>query len=338
MKLPVFGRADRAGAGRRGVAVIVALVLGGSLSACDSGGDDAGSASGSSSATRAASVSPSVSSSPSPPPPPPPVSPAEFAAALAEVDAALSPLFAEIGRADSPARLGTAFEQAAGAADAAATKLRKVLAPTDVTAAATGLADGLAALADDLTDLSEAASDADLCTAASGVPRLSALPSLAGVRDVAGRLGAVNPTYKVAGFVPPVQPEPNRQGTNGSLSGGRRGGSGELTVKNERGSNDAVIKLTVGTGVIREVYVRGGSQTTIDGIPDGTVTAFYTTGKDWDAAAKKFTRDCAFQKFDNTLDFRTTRTQYTIYELTLYTVTGGNATTSEVKPEDFPTS
>ncbi|NUU24395.1 MAG: hypothetical protein HOV68_23265 [Streptomycetaceae bacterium] len=314
--------------------VLAASVL--AVSGCDSGGDDGQTTSISGRGTTSSATG--VPNSPSVPPSPTitRVSPQAFGQALAALETAVGPAFADLGKADTPDKLSAAFEQAATRTGTAKSDLALVTPPEAAEAGTTALLDALADLGDDLKSLSSDASNAELCTAASGVPRLSNLPSVTAVRNAAGTLAAVDPAYKIGAFLPAAQAEPNRQGSDGSLGGGRRGGSGELTIKNEQGGDDALIRLTNGSAVVREVYVRGGSETTVDAIPDGTLTAFYTSGKDWDAGAKKFTRDCAFQKFDDTLDYRTTSTQYTTYELTLYTVVGGNATTSDVPPDQFP--
>ncbi len=49
--------------------------------------------------------------------------------------------------------------------------------------------------------------------------------------------------------------------------------------------------------VVRQVYVRANSDTKIYGIRDGVYKLFVTSGSDWDS--KRFTRDCAFSKFDD---------------------------------------
>ena len=76
------------------------------------------------------------------------------------------------------------------------------------------------------------------------------------------------------------------------------------------------------------------------GVNDGTYNIFFTGGADWDAGARAFTRDCAFQQFEDRLAFRTERTstqiRWSTWKITLQPVAGGTARTSEVDPEDFP--
>ncbi|WP_327046107.1 hypothetical protein OG320_31300 [Microbispora sp. NBC_01189] len=86
-----------------------------------------------------------------------------------------------------------------------------------------------------------------------------------------------------------------------------RGGRGALTVKNG-GSHDGVF--------------------------------YFTTGADYDRGARAFTRDCGFSRFDDPLRFRTVysagRVSWDNWTLTLNTVFGGNAGTSDVDPDAFP--
>jgi hypothetical protein len=314
---------------RRGVAVAASLVFATAVTAgCHSGSTAKSTGSGTTSAGASPSASPSLVRA----------SPDAFRQALAAVDTTVTPAFTRLTTADTPDKLQTAFGDAATQIGAAYSAFQAITPPQGADAAARQLATALTDLEKDLQSLSGDAKGDKLCTAASAVPRTSNLDSAKEIRDAASALAALDPTYKVGGFVPAAQPEPNRQGTNGGLGKGQRGGLGELTIKNEQGSDDAVIKLTDGTTVVREIYVRGGAEVKADGIPDGDLTAFYTTGKDWDGDAGKFTRDCGFQKFDDKLDFTTTSTNYTTFELTLYTVTGGNATTSQVPPDEFPSS
>lgn len=315
-------------------ASLTALATLTALTACSSASEvrkaAASASSSESSAAESAVLEPTV------PPKPAAVSPAEFVQALANVDAAIAPGFTQLKAADTPKKLSAALDAAAEGARTAADAFGQVVPPDAAVSAASSLRNALGELPSDLGDLSTAASRNKVCTAASGVPEASKLAGVTALRDAAAALAAVDPTYKVATFAPAAQDEPTRQGSTGQLSGGQRGGLGELTVKNQSGAEDALVKLTSGGKTVREIYVRGGDETTVKGIPDGTLTAYYATGADWDGDAKKFTRSCGFQKFDDTLSYETTRTQYTTYSLTLYTIAGGNATISDVPPDQFP--
>src|SRR5262249_3132084 len=100
----------------------------------------------------------------------------------------------------------------------------------------------------------------------------------------------------------------NRRLANGEfVRDGDRTGRGQLTSKNNT-AHDAVITLTLSRSPVYSVYVREGSQYTVTGIRDNTYEIFFATGTDWDSQSRRFTRDPAFQRFDETVDFATTST------------------------------
>ena len=84
------------------------------------------------------------------------------------------------------------------------------------------------------------------------------------------------------------------------------------------------------------VYVRARGKFTVTGVRDGTYQIYMSSGVDWDSRAKRYTRNCGFSRFDDSFKFNTTSRQYTIWEITLTPVAGGNASTSGVEPENFP--
>ncbi|MGH4008181.1 MAG: hypothetical protein ACRDTH_08510 [Pseudonocardiaceae bacterium] len=120
---------------------------------------------------------------------------------------------------------------------------------------------------------------------------------------------------------------------------GSRTGRGELTIDNGSGK-DAVIALAKNKNPAFSVYVRNGSKYTVKGIRDGTYEIFFTAGTDWDSQNRAFTRDRTFQRFDDTMDFATTKTsteiRWSTWTITIHPVVGGNANASEVNPNDFP--
>ena len=68
----------------------------------------------------------------------------------------------------------------------------------------------------------------------------------------------------------------------------------------------------------------------------GTYFVYYASGKDWNPARKGFMSDCAFNRFDDTFLFRA-RPLIDTWEITMTPVAGGNASTSNVDPNAFPT-
>lgn len=136
------------------------------------------------------------------------------------------------------------------------------------------------------------------------------------------------------------QAEQDRRLDNGQfVRSGSRTGRGELTINNG-GNRDAVISLTTNKSPAFSVYVRNGSEYTVKGIRDGTYQIFFTAGADWDTQNRNFTRDRILRRFDDTLNFTTTRTatgiRWSAGTITLHPVPDGTANASEVNPDDFP--
>lgn len=119
----------------------------------------------------------------------------------------------------------------------------------------------------------------------------------------------------------------------------KRGG-GSLKVSN--GTNrDAYIKLVNPRSrtLVAAFYVKSSSTFTLKHVPDGTYQILFVLGQDWDARTRSFTGSKYFAKFDRSLKFmtiqRSDRTEYTIFQLTLNPVVGGNTTTSRVGQQEF---
>ncbi|WP_242605646.1 hypothetical protein [Frankia sp. Cppng1_Ct_nod] len=306
------------------------------VAACGKGGSGQGHARPTAQAGRPSSMTPVPS------PTPTPIAPVEYQAALSAVDAALTPQFSSIFLSGTPADLAKAFTEAATTISTRRSALTQIRPPVNVASAHIDLLAALWKLASDLQGLAGDARRNALCTGGAGIPRAASGSGAQALRQAATEIGTADPaqSYKVGTFLPAGSPDLNRQPANGSLGPGKRGGMGELTINGS--STDAVVKLTRDGSLIRNVYVRAGATVTVDAIPDGTLDAFFTTGTDWDAAGGRFTRDCTFSKFDQSLPYRTnyyrTETQYTTFTLTLYKSAAGNASTSRVDPGSFPAS
>ncbi|MFE2843001.1 hypothetical protein ACFXKS_05525 [Streptomyces scopuliridis] len=311
------GRATAAG-------VVLAMAL--PLTACDSGGDSGGGDSG-------GPGSPAAVGTPTPSPTPT-VDPAAYRGAL---DTTLDPLDKAL-RAVDRASEGRALERALGTASTAAATaaggLETAGTPDDAVT-------GNAALAASLRDLSQSLADAG-----AGEGRCATSPRVElGAADGPRRVREASTTLTGLGY--PVRlklprtekPQHRRLGNGAFVKDARPGGLGRLTVKNGTDS-DAVVSLTRGKKTAFTVYIRKGASTTVRRVGDGSYTVYFTSGSDWNASKKSFTRDCAFEKFDDTADFRTVQvsggTQYTVLTFSLARTIGGNATTSEVPESEFP--
>lgn len=102
-------------------------------------------------------------------------------------------------------------------------------------------------------------------------------------------------------------PPPTRSLTNGTVLSEFSGlGSGTLTIDNGT-AHDAVVKVVDERArhPVVVFYVCAGSTATIEHIPDGDFRVIFAVGTDWDSAARTFTRDKSFAKFDEQLAFVT---------------------------------
>ena len=147
----------------------------------------------------------------------------------------------------------------------------------------------------------------------------------------------------------PIQPAkplpPPRSLANGTMiTELSRIGNGTLKIDNGT-THDAVIKVVDerAAKIVVAFYVCAGRVAQIEHIPDGDFRVLFAGGMDWDADVGNFTRDKAFAKFDEALDFVTTRTtkgyevykKYSVFTLTLHAVLNGNAKTTNVDEEEF---
>ncbi|MBG0829836.1 hypothetical protein HS041_18895 [Planomonospora sp. ID67723] len=132
----------------------------------------------------------------------------------------------------------------------------------------------------------------------------------------------------------------NRRLPNGRIIRSEsRTGRGSLKVHNG-GKRDAVVVMLRGGKRVVTFYVRGKGKVTISGVRDGKYKVFYTTGTDWDAKARAFTRSCEFTQFGKTVPFKTTYSgsyiRWNNWTITLHSVKGGTVRSKPLKPGDFP--
>ncbi|WBB80314.1 proline-rich domain-containing protein [Micromonospora sp. WMMD882] len=330
--MPAPGRPAR----RRNVGVIAGVVVVAVL-ACGvlplafllSGGDEDGRPVGGVITTTGG---PSVTPSPSVVP----LSPDDYQAALARADQALNRGFRTLGGAKNPTAVRAASSSLATTADDQRRALAAVLPPTGVSAAHATLVEALGYLSSALADTGSAATSGKVCLGSAAVARVSREAAATQLRVAAQALATADPSraYRVGAFVPKTTKDGNRRLGNGAYVKRTRGGLGQLKIEN--GGADTVISIVRGKTAVTRVYVRGKSDFTVYGIKDGSYQIFTTSGKDWDARNKAFSRDCDFEKFDESLKFTTTSRTYSGWTISLTPVVGGNASTSSVDPDEFP--
>jgi len=132
---------------------------------------------------------------------------------------------------------------------------------------------------------------------------------------------------------------PKRLSTGTYIKDSLRNGYGELTIKNQLNEKDAVTVLTLigSKSPLISVYIRAEDSFTIKGIKDGLYELYFSLGEDWDEKQGRFTKNASFERFEDPIEFITTYDTYTIYEVTLYGVVGGNAATENVPASSFQT-
>lgn len=305
----------------RAAAVGAVLALALPLAACSSNADSGG-------AGRPVAVStPSAS-------PTPTVDPDRYRRALTAALGPLNNALRTVDGAQDGKPLNTALDTAAAKADAAADSLDTAEIPDDAITGNGQLAASLRALGQDLRS---ARGDGSRCATSPRV-ELGSAESPENAEEAGRALTALGYDARLR---PPRTEEPrHRRLANGSfVRDGSRGGLGRLTVKNGT-SSDAVVTLTRSGRTAFSVYVRKSSEATVRSVNSGSYTVYFTTGEDWNGGKRSFTRECSFEKFDDQANFRTIRvaggTQYTVLTFSLNKVVGGNASTSQVPPGDFP--
>jgi len=113
-------------------------------------------------------------------------------------------------------------------------------------------------------------------------------------------------------------------------------GRGTLLIKNGTGADALVILTGLDDKAVKSAYIRGSEDFNMAGIHDGTYRLYYSKGRAFNPETKRFTLEATYQRLDATIEFKTTSTQYTAWEVTLYGVAGGNVGSQRVDPSQFP--
>jgi len=118
-------------------------------------------------------------------------------------------------------------------------------------------------------------------------------------------------------------------------------GRGELDIINN-GADDAVAVLIVNkTGfVVAAVYIRGGDVFKLTGIEDGSYDLYFKQGQSWNSSLQRFDDETGQSRMDDPLTFETVRVPegilYSMAQITLNEVPGGNTVAVPVDDEQFP--
>lgn len=130
---------------------------------------------------------------------------------------------------------------------------------------------------------------------------------------------------------------------DGCFGYGVLNGNATLTIKNGSSSEAIVCLYGVSQGrTIRNVYVRKNSSYTIGSIAQGYYKIRVLYGNDWNPTLENrcgtkgyFESDVNFSEFDGQHFFEDSSDGYTVATITLYTVAGGNASTSKISESVF---
>ncbi len=131
-------------------------------------------------------------------------------------------------------------------------------------------------------------------------------------------------------------------------------GNGQLKLRNKKGKDDAVLVLTSTSSrkPLLAVYVRGGADATVTGIPDGRYRVHVSYGSDWNWYMGDFLTSTERIRFEDVLEFTTKswtsswsdayyiysqeNIQYSGWTLTLYSSEGGTAKVDSLTADQFP--
>jgi hypothetical protein len=266
---------------------------------------------------------------------PPQLSTLAYQQLLTATDTELGTGFATLRKARKPAAVYDAANTLSLSAQGASDRLRGVTPPDNARSVNSQLVADLSDFAIMLGYTASAADRLDVCTASAAIVDVTSADATAHLRTDIQTLVAAS--YTFGSFLPEPVKNTNRRGGTGYLKRISNRGLGELKINNS-GTTDALVSLLPRSGskAVGTVYVRGKGHFTMTGVRDGTYRIFITSGVDWDGSLRSFTRTCDFRKFDDTLKFSTTSTQFTVWTITLQATGRGNTQTSDVDPDQFP--
>jgi len=245
----------------------------------------------------------------------------EYKALVTSGARAVSRSVADVRGAGSRSGLQSRLEKASKRLDKAAAELKAAGAPAAAASTQTDAVSGLQELSATFASAGEKVESGALCTGPAVAAYLTGSGAASRLRSAAGG--------------PKRQPTPSLRLKSGSVLSRKGGtGPGELTISNGN-AREGVVKLVSG-GKRMSIYIGRKATATINGIPDGTFDIYFASGVSWDGKRNTFSRNCGFTRFDDKMKFTSGGGQYTTYRITLNAVSGGNASTRSIDPDDFP--
>ena len=272
--------------------------------------------------------------------PPKPVSVQKYSTTLAGAVDPLESALKDLAKAKGYKGLESRVTAVETAAAQAVTELTQVTPPVELARGHSQLVTALQAFHGELGNVSSQVGDRALCTGSAVRAGLGDADATSALRKALAAVAAKLPGDQPALKLPPAGQKAGSRPPNGKyIRDGNRSGRAELAIENG-GPADAVVTLSKGGKPAISVYVRKDKTYTVKDVSDGSYAVFFTSGADWDGAARAFGRNCTFQRHENPLRFRTTQDASGIYwqnfRITLHPVIGGTARTEDVNPDDFP--
>jgi len=255
--------------------------------------------------------------------------------ALTNVEKVLKPYVARVMSAPSLPAFDATRAQLAAAVVLERKELARITPPRGLVVAHPAVLDAFDSYSGSVsTNLSEAGVTKTSC----GLPKAPVVrlyQAKTGVRTAFATLAqgvqkSIGKGVKFGALAVPAAPKApsviNGRGTNGQVvqrSGSR--GAGTLKITNNS-SNDVVIVVTNNSprSPQASIYVRANHDATLNGIR-GSYWVYFKSGTSWDAANRRFTEGCAYEKYDDNFDgaFKWT--------ISLAQTPLGNAPTSETE-------
>ncbi|MFE2916077.1 hypothetical protein [Kitasatospora indigofera] len=272
------------------------------------------------------------------PPPVPTPTPTPYGPVLAKWIGPLDVELAKLPQAADLIALGAALKEVGSKAVLAGAGLKLATEPAAASAAHRQLLVALDALSDHIDTVQDEIHSGKYCATGSALARFGQAEALTTIPAALAALAAAG--YPATLTVPATGQLQQRALDNGTMvREGSLDGRGELSIENG-GSGDAVLSLAKDGKSVHSIYVGKGQTARFKGIEDGTYEVFFAGGSDWDPATKAFTQGCDFSKFDEPLEFKTTRTsseiRWSTWTLSLQAVVGGNARTTDVPAGSYP--
>jgi|GEM_PF-1170829 hypothetical protein len=126
---------------------------------------------------------------------------------------------------------------------------------------------------------------------------------------------------------------------NGNVVYDRRAalGPGQFKVQNDADDDVLVILTDKTSRPVVGVYVRGASEYTLEGIPDGIYTVYVASGDNWNGEQRMFSVVWEYWRFEELAQFKTESDSYSVITVTLYASSQETGSeTMPLSPDEFP--